>query len=536
MKRVFVLLMLFAPLLFAKQQSLSFSERVLYQRAIEEVYWKHRIWPRDNPQPKPGVEGQISNKDIARKVDEYLRKSVALEQYWQRPIRQKDLQAEMDRIVTHSKDPEVLKELFYALQNDPYLIAECLARPLLVDRFTDKIQGFENWWLENRKNIPLLQDTPHGSFHLTSIQTGGPIRALGGGANSWINTSVAGSASRRRRHTAIWTGTEMIVWGGEGPNGVELRSGGKYNPVTDSWSPTTLTGAPQARENHTAIWTGTEMIIWGGQDNNFNELQTGGRYNPSSNTWLSTNTNGAPSARTDHTAVWTGNRMVIWGGGSNTGGLTGVNTGGLYNPITDSWTDTETTGAPSGRIFHSAVWTGTEMIVWGGRNNTICRSSGGRYDPSTNVWLSTNTSGPPSGRCNHKAVWTGAEMIIWGGAHDDTSRPDTGGRYYPATDSWLDTSTINAPAGRDLFSAVWTGSAMIVWGGQNSNSLDLRTGGLYSPSTDSWTKTKLSGAPSARQEHTAVWTGTQMIVWGGVRVTSSGGIASYLRSGGRYTP
>jgi N-acetylneuraminic acid mutarotase len=224
--------------------------------------------------------------------------------------------------------------------------------------------------------------------------------------------------------------------------------------------------------------------------------------------------------------------MIIWGGSGDD------NTGGLYDPNTDSWTATETTGAPSRGTLNSAVWTGTEMIVWGGLNDTLpvdCIRSGGRYNPSTNTWLSTTTSGAPSGRCQPKAVWTGTEMIIWGGADVGGFRPDTGGRYDPATDSWVATSTF-APLGRIDFSAVWTGSTMIVWGGDGSVSHNLRTGGLYDPSIDAWTATPLKGAPSGRSAHTAVWTGTQMIVWGGVRRNTSGGIASYLRSGGRYTP
>ena len=55
--------------------------------------------------------------------------------------------------------------------------------------------------------------------------------------------------------------------------------------------------------------------------------------------------------------------MIIWGGND---GNTGVNTGGRYNPNTDSWTGTSTNNAPDGRDSHKAVWTNTEMIVWGG--------------------------------------------------------------------------------------------------------------------------------------------------------------------------
>jgi hypothetical protein len=35
------------------QKTLTFAQRVAYQRAIEEVYWRHRIWPKENPVPKP---------------------------------------------------------------------------------------------------------------------------------------------------------------------------------------------------------------------------------------------------------------------------------------------------------------------------------------------------------------------------------------------------------------------------------------------------------------------------------------------------
>ncbi len=38
------------------QRSLTFEERVVYQRAIEEVYWRHRVWPKENPKPKPALD------------------------------------------------------------------------------------------------------------------------------------------------------------------------------------------------------------------------------------------------------------------------------------------------------------------------------------------------------------------------------------------------------------------------------------------------------------------------------------------------
>jgi hypothetical protein len=116
------------------ERTLTFAERVSYQRAIEEVYWRHRIWPKERPDPKPSLDGVLSHAQLEKKVADYLRSSKALEDYWQRPITAEQLQAEMDRMAKHTKQPEVLRELFQALGNDPFIIAECLARPALAER------------------------------------------------------------------------------------------------------------------------------------------------------------------------------------------------------------------------------------------------------------------------------------------------------------------------------------------------------------------------------------------------------------------
>src|SRR5438552_13320054 len=116
------------------QRTLTFAQRVAYQRAIEDVYWRHRIWPKERPDPKPSVDAVMSQAQLEKKIADYLRKSQALEDYWQRPITAEQLQAEMDRMAQNTKQPEVLRELFDALGNDPLIIAECLARPALAER------------------------------------------------------------------------------------------------------------------------------------------------------------------------------------------------------------------------------------------------------------------------------------------------------------------------------------------------------------------------------------------------------------------
>src|SRR6266480_7221846 len=63
------------------QRTLTFAQRVAYQRAIEEVYWRHRIWPKERPDAKPPLDAVTSQAQLEKKVADYLRKSQALEDY-----------------------------------------------------------------------------------------------------------------------------------------------------------------------------------------------------------------------------------------------------------------------------------------------------------------------------------------------------------------------------------------------------------------------------------------------------------------------
>ena len=208
----------------------------------------------------------------------------------------------------------------------------------------------------------------------------------------------------------------MIVWGGQFDGGfpvVFLNDGARYNPSSDSWNSVSDAGAPSVRAFPTAVWTGTEMIVWGGETNTTTlPRDDGARYNPSSDSWIPMTMNQAPAGRSLHTAIWTGSEMIIWGGTSaGLGGYATYNSGGRYNPSQDTWTPTTLIGAPSPRFSHTAVWTDREMIVWGGY-----ATDGGRYDPATDSWMQippSLTDTPPS-RAGELAVWTGNEMILTG--------------------------------------------------------------------------------------------------------------------------
>lgn len=346
----------------------------------------------------------------------------------------------------------------------------------------------------------------------------------------WSPVSTVGSPDARTDHTAVWTGSEMLVWGGDDGNSVTKNTGGKYNPSTDRWGQMSTNQAPSAREQHTAIWTGTEMIIWGGLTGTplFGALGDGARYNPQTDTWSSINDVNQPSPRVGHTAIWTGSEMIIWGGFSCIACANGeLGTGARYNPSTDTWHQISTTNAPASRGNHSAIWTGTKMVVWGGENaSPTLLNTGGIYDPATDTWTDTTLVSAPSPTRCHISINTTSEMIIFGGQTDPSagcglSSNNAGYRYDFANNVWaamndaVFSSSLSGPA------AVWSGDQMITW-------FD-NVGGRYAPTTDTWKGISIDGAPSARRKHTLVWTGTKMIVWGGE-------FAGPLGTGAIYNP
>jgi hypothetical protein len=325
----------------ASQRALTFEERVSYQRAIEEVYWRHRIWPRnggERPDPKPGPDAVMSQTQLEKKVADYLRNSQALEDYWQRPITAEQLQAEMDRMAKHTKQPEVLHELFEALGNDPFVIAECLARPVLAERLlADSLANQVKQISQTYNQIGAATV----SYRLPTISD----PADGCTDDIWTATSVINAPLARIEHTAIWTGSEMIVWGGidDSLNYLNTmpafcirqpcRPAGSYLLQADLITLSTLLRARNSTIRSAGSWTATgslntaryehtatllangKVLVAGGSDSSGNASTSAELYDPATGTWTATGS--LNTERTEHTATLLPDGMVLVAAGTD---------------------------------------------------------------------------------------------------------------------------------------------------------------------------------------------------------------------------
>ena len=286
--------------------------------------------------------------------------------------------------------------------------------------------------------------------------------------------STRDAPSPRAGHSAIWTGREMIVWGGDeslGSREPPFDTGGHYNPVRDTWKSTETRGAPLARTGHTAVWTGKEMIVWGGRGAN-GLLSDGGSYDPRSSTWRALSSANAPSPRRAHVALWTGTQMIVWGGQGKDGKL---DDGARWEPGEGRWLPITKAGAPTARRGFAVIWSGKEMLVWGGEDGGLPLRDGAAYNPSADRWRALSQQGSPSPRFFPVAVWTGEEMLVWGGravgepADDNVYPPREGSIFVPGKDSW---TSFYVGFGWHEATIVWTGKVALLWGGFDGTNVE----------------------------------------------------------------
>jgi hypothetical protein len=341
---------------------------------------------------------------------------------------------------------------------------------------------------------PVLETEVRTAPHPPMGQDRSELPVLSG---SWRRLPEAPIDGARYDIASVWTGTEILYWGGRQQGvdgGADFFDGAAYNPARDKWREIS---PPRTRplEARTTVWTGREMILWGGEegDGSHERPDDGVAYDPDSDTWrkLSRSPNWSLAG---HSAVWTGSEMIVWGG-------VGMgDEGAAYLPSEDSWRELPPPPV-RGRERHAAVWTGEEMIVWGGNR---AGNTGAGYDPATDTWRKLPPS-PLKGADLPYVVWSGSEMIVWGGMTDKASSTK-GAAYNPLSDSWR--VIADAPMSSWLQNAIWTGKYMIVQAGMSDRLM------AYSPEDDEWAM--LPDPPKGTgMVALLTWTGDELVVWGG---------------------
>jgi N-acetylneuraminic acid mutarotase len=185
-----------------------------------------------------------------------------------------------------------------------------------------------------------------------------------------------------------------------------------YIPSTNSWG-TPPNGPFAGRYGPVGVWTGREFIVAGGtshstRHNVWKDVidRDAAAYNPATKTWRMLPP--MPVARDGGSAIWDGHEMIVVGGG--------VSRGVAFDPATNTWRWLAPMRYP--RTGQVAVWTGNQVLVWGGEMGTwqhpVAPPHGEAYDPTTDQWTAMTRS-PLQARTGALAVWTGSQMIVWGG-------------------------------------------------------------------------------------------------------------------------
>ena len=338
------------------------------------------------------------------------------------------------------------------------------------------------------------------------------------GSQSWTEVKAPAISGRqelelkRAYSSAVFTGNrgpnagKILIFGGcSGPDHVCRTAWGSvliYDLTTSKWSISEASPSVPGRMKHHAFWTGDQMLVWGGVTDPSGpglgiSLAHGATFNPGTNVWNQLNPASAPIARRFASAVLTGSddapedrQLIVYGGCDRQVGRycpKYYNDGGIYNFKTGTWRAIQS-GNFSARAWHSAVWTGSQMVVWGGLNRTPLRD-GAVFSPgvdqASDKWL--QISGVvDDGRWGHGATWSSGRMLIWGGqAKLGEPAAKMLEFFLPSAAApfgrWEVPASIAAPIGRWHHSMHWIGSGLLVWGGTSELRSYLNSGGIFYP-------------------------------------------------------
>jgi prepilin-type processing-associated H-X9-DG protein len=350
-------------------------------------------------------------------------------------------------------------------------------------------------------------------------------------AAKW-STFPAGPLSARSGQVELWTGHELVVWGGgtsQGTTGsVMFDNGAAYDPSTDTWR--MLPPAPlAAREGSAAAWTGTEMVVVGGDAGSPDggAFADAAAYDPATGSWRLL----PPfplGPRTGAWAVWTGRQVVVMGGSvSSASARSGLaDDGAAYDPASNTWVTLPPLPPEPGWnvIGVTPAWTGRQLLVWVTWQQTGNIGQGGAYvrkldtgyglAAGTRTW--TALLGPLAEPLGASTAWTGMVVLVMGGHYCPCiASAGHGAAYNPATEAWQ--AVPSFVVDEQPWPGIWTGRAFIDLDsgiGLPAQTNDGTALGAYDPESGTWAVLPKPPVELVQSTPTAVWTGKQLLVWG----------------------
>lgn len=360
--------------------------------------------------------------------------------------------------------------------------------------------------------------------------------------------------SGRAGAVTVWTGEEMIVWGGDGAFsdgcmvlddgttrcGEQAKAdGARYDPAADSWR--MLPPAPVAPDQgdqltYVGAWTGDELVIWGGPEGE------GAAYDPGADSWRTIA--GSPLApRRGAHAVWTGRELIVRGGSNGRpfgpqgpGELGELGDGAAYDPSTDSW---RSIADGSGGAHGAEVFCDGWLVVLDDVDDDVTPgSTAARYDPDTDSWTDlpaspveyvgtatcAGTQVVAVGAGPNRQGAAAARLDVRAGVWVPVDPPSTAGAVEPV----LVTAVPSSPSqGGGSLSVVLVASTMVTDDGGDLDVAALDTG------LGTWQLLPSSGL-SGRSAPSVVWADDELLVWGGAAQT--GFTSEPAADGARYRP
>jgi len=345
-----------------------------------------------------------------------------------------------------------------------------------------------------------------------------------------------------QRPLGLWTGSDLLVWGGfqglpsDYEEGAPVSFATRYSAADDAWGDMKRDGEPTARDYLVRLWTGEKLLVWGGiaqlGDKSWVNHDDGALYDPTADRWTAMSQSDAPAGRyaTDRT-VWTGDQLIVWGGLSYGTGMnydpvvTSLDDGGVYDLASDTWTPIAAAGAPHGGLAPFA-WTGEELVVIAKLDGYSMPGEilfeGARFDPSANAW--SPMSAPSLALAdtlefaNLKLYWLGSVLAVIGEKVSQGRGAPTLLLYDPKSDSWSSGTVPSVPQFFSWQSATVVGTRLVVLG-PGDGSADDR--GAHHESTaavvfDAETLTWTSLPATLYRSHpSSVALPNHVLLWGG---------------------